>query len=302
MSDNPSSPLLRPARPPSVASSRLGGTDNSTESTPLLSREDRGQEDGELLPDGHFSPAASWLRSIQERFRAGTSAKGSSPSRWPSLVALVILSVVVFAIMGLGFFTPAAMEQYSKEAAVFKPTRLSVDSFTATGVRARVQGTFMLDASRVEANMVRNLGRLGTWIARKIETGESNVRVYLPDYSDVLLGTATIPAIVVSIRNGQATDVDVMAHVEPGEADGIRTIANDWLGGKLERVRLQGKADVRLKSGIFSLGTQSVSEYIVFEGQSLYSSIVQSIATSEIDTNINIFSQAKTSQFCLSLT
>src|SRR5579862_638476 len=119
MSDNPSSPLLRPERPPSVASSQLGGTDHSTESTPLLSREDRGEEDGELLPDGRFSPAASWLRSVQERFRRGTSAKGSSPSRWPSLVALFILSMVIFAIMGLGFFAPAAMEQYSKEATVF---------------------------------------------------------------------------------------------------------------------------------------------------------------------------------------
>jgi len=128
---------------------------------------------------------------------------------------------------------------------------------------------------------VRNLGRLGTWIAGKIETGESNVRVYLPDYDNVLLGTATIPRIVVSVRNGQATDVDVMAHVEPGEADGIRTIANDWLGGNLERIRLQGKADVRLKSGIFPLGTQSVSENLVFEGQSLYSPIVQSIAIRE---------------------
>jgi hypothetical protein len=186
--------------------------------------------------------------------------------------------MVVFAIMALGFFVPAVMEQYAKEAAVFEPTKLSTDSFTATGVRARVQGTFMLDASRVETNAVRNLGRVGTWIAKKIETGESKVRVYLSDYDDILLGTATIPGIVVSIKNGQITNVDIVAHVEPGEMDGLRTIANDWLEGKLERLCLQGKADVGLKSGIFSLGTQTVSETLVFEGQSLYSSIDLSIS------------------------
>ncbi|KAI9785720.1 MAG: hypothetical protein M1839_008737 [Geoglossum umbratile] len=270
MSDNPSSPLLRPSRPSSTASSRLNDPDLSTESTPLLSREDVPvQEEGEPLPNGDLSPAASWLRSVQERFRGRTSVKEPGPSRHPSFVALALLTVVVFTIMGLGFFAPAVIEQYSKEAAVFEPTKLSIDSFTTTGVRARVQGTFTLDASRVKANTVRNLGRLGTWMARKVETGESKVRVYLSDYGDVLLGTATIPGIVVSIRNGQITNVDVMAHVEPGEVDGIRAIANDWLEGKLERLRLQGMADVGLKSGIFSLGTQSVSEILVFEGQDL---------------------------------
>ncbi|KAH0543844.1 hypothetical protein FGG08_001883 [Glutinoglossum americanum] len=270
MSDNPASPLLGSSRPSSMTSSRQNGAPRSTETTPLLSREeDHEQEDGEQFQDGDLSPAASWLRSLQERFRGNTPAKRLDPSRWPSAMALVLLTIVVFVIMALGFFAPAVVERYAKEAAVFEPTKLSIDSFTATGVRARVQGTFVLDASRVETNAVRNLGRMGTWMAGKIATGESKVRVYLSDYEDTLLGTATIPGIVVGVRNGQVTNVDIVAHIEPGEIGGIRTIANDWLEGKLKRLRLQGKADVGLKSGIFSLGTQTVSETLVFEGQNL---------------------------------
>ncbi|KAH0565841.1 hypothetical protein GP486_000764 [Trichoglossum hirsutum] len=258
MSSDPTSPLLRPPRRAS----------RSTETTPLLSREEDHEQDNGAQSQGESpSSAASWLHSLLERLRGGTSAKRLGPGRWPSVVALILLVVVVFTIMGLGFFAPAVIEQYAKEATVFEPTKLSIDSFTETGVRARVQGTFMLDASRVEANAVRNLGRVGTWVARKIETRESKVRVYLSDYEDALLGTATIPGFVVGIRNGQATSVDIVAHVEPGDINGIRKIANDWVEGKLKQLRLQGKADVALKSGIFPLGTQAISETLIFEGQ-----------------------------------
>jgi hypothetical protein len=282
-----SSPSQRPSSLRSGRSGRSGRSNESTESTPLLSRQEdeSDHEVDEPFQNGGPSPAASWLRSIQERIRRPSAPKEPSPRRWPSIVALVLLSGTVFAIMALGFFAPAVVEEYAKEAAVFEPTKLSIDSFTATGVLARVQGTFVLDASRVRNNAVRNLGRAGTWVARKIEAKESKVRVYLPEYNDVLLGTATIPGIVVSIRNGQKTVVDIIAHVEPGQIDGIRTIANDWLEGNLKRLRVLGKADIGLQSGLIPLGTQSVSETLVFEGQSLYSSVIRLFQLTRIDSN-----------------
>lgn len=170
------------------------------------------------------------------------------------------------------FLAPAVVENYAKEALVIEPTKLSIDSFTPTGVRARIQADLRMDASRVKSNDVRNIGRFGTWLARKVETKASKVEVYLPELGNILLGTALVPGIVVDIRNGHTTGIDFLADLEPGDIDGIRQVANAWLEGRLDKVRVLGKADVALKSGLISLGTQSVSETLEFEGQSLYRS------------------------------
>jgi hypothetical protein len=265
------SPLLGPSngngRPASRKSTRSNQSHVSTESTPLLSRHDEGPRYGddydETLATSGASDSLNALRNQRE------------PSKrkpwWPSLIALSTLSVVVLLIMAGAFLIPAAVEEYSKEAMVFEPTNLSIDSFTTSGVRARVQGTFVLDASRVKNSAVRNVGRAGTWVASKIESGQSKVEVYLPEYGNVLLGTATVPPIVVNIRNGHLTHINFVTDVEPGEIDGIRRIANDWLEGRLGDMRIIGKANVSLKSGMIPLGVQSISESLVFQGQSLYS-------------------------------
>lgn len=164
------------------------------------------------------------------------------------------------------------MEEYAKEALVIEPTSLSIDSFTKTGVNARVQANFKMDASRVKNKNVKNLGVFGTWIAREVESKETKVDVYLPQYGNILIGTATVPPVKVNIQNGHTTGIDIIANLEPGDIDGIRLVANDWLEGRLPSIRLLGKANVGLKSGLIPLGTQSISESLVFEGQSLYRS------------------------------
>jgi len=177
----------------------------------------------------------------------------------------------VVIILG-AFFAPAVVEEYAKEALVIEPTNLSIDSFTASGVRARVQANFRMDASRVGNKNVKNIGRFGTWIARQVESKSSTVEVYLPEYGNILLGTAAVPPVVVDIRNGHTTAIDFLTDLEPGNIEGIRQVANDWLEGRLGEIRVLGKANVGLKSGLFPLGTQSISESLVFEGQSLYRS------------------------------
>jgi hypothetical protein len=81
-----------------------------------------------------------------------------------------------------------------------------------------------------------------------------------------------VPKLVVNIRNGHTTAIDFLTDLEPGDVEGIRRVANDWLEGRLDQIRLLGKADVGLKSGLISLGSQTISESLVFEGQSLYRS------------------------------
>jgi hypothetical protein len=265
-----SSPLLGDR----ATSQHSNHSDESHEDTPLLSRSDDAprydgdeEHDGERIP----SPAATSLRTLQNQRRSSiTSTKGGR--RWPTIAAVIVLGVAAIGIILAAFFAPAVVEEYAKESLVIEPTNLSIHNFTSTGVIARVQANFKMDASRVKNKHVQNIGRFGTFMAGEVETEESKVEVYLPEYDNILIGTANVPRIVVDIRNGHTTAIDFLTALEPGDVDGIRRVANDWLEGRLDQVRVMGKANVGLKSGLFSLGSQTITESLVFEGQSLYRS------------------------------
>lgn len=272
-----SEPLLGSNESP--ASKHSHHSNESHENTPLLSRSDsntrydgseEGHENGRIV-----SPAATSLRSIHNGAHAPSSTKEGR--RWPTLVAVGILGLLVISIIVGAFFVPAAVEEYAKQALVIEPTNLSIVGFTNSGVTARVQALFRMDASRVKNQHVRRVGRFGTWVAAQVESEESKVEVYLPEYGNILLGTAAVPKVAVDIRNGHNTAIDFQTALEPGDVEGIRQVANDWLEGRLGQIRVLGKANVALKSGLISLGTQSISESIVFEGQSLYRSFASVI-------------------------
>lgn len=238
---------------------------HSEESTPLLSRDVEHvvySDNGPIHQADENPTAASSLRSIQ--------ASGSNKKKtwnWPRLIALAFLFLLILTILVLGFVTPAVVREYAKEAIVFKPTDLSVDSFTSSGLKVRVQGDFSLDASRVRKKPVRDLGCFGTWILKSVKSKPSTVRVYMPEYGNVLLGVAAVPSIDVDVRNGRITSIDFLSDLIAGDIDGIRQIANDWLEGRLGQVRLQGVVEVVLTSGIFSLGKTTLLESMVFQGE-----------------------------------
>lgn len=278
MSDSPASPLRgeigadqsrssRPSSQKSKASTRSKHSiqsKHSEEWTPLLSQDANNRNYGDAPPhDEPPSAAASSLRSLQD----GGPSKHKSSRRWPTIIALTILALIIILILCLGFAAPEVIEEYAREAMVFEPTDLSIDSFTSTGIRARIRGDFTLDGSRVQKKPVRDLGRAGTWIARAVESKSSKVKVYLPEYGNLLLGTADVPPIVVDIRDGHTTHLDFLSDLAAGDLDGIRRIANDWLEGRIGDLSVRGVADVPLKSGIFGLGTQSLAETIMFKGK-----------------------------------
>ncbi|KAL9024253.1 MAG: hypothetical protein Q9196_006649 [Gyalolechia fulgens] len=280
MSDNPDAPLPgeangqqtnndRPQSPKSKTShksrtSKKSRTSaGSDESAPLLSANVDHRNYGDAPEhDNVPSTAASTLRSLQE----GGTKKNKRSRRWPSIIALTILFVVLIAILGLGFAAPEVAAQYAEEAMIFEPTDLSIDSFTSTGVRARIHGDFKMDASKVHKKSVRDLGRAGTWIARAVESKPTKVQVFLPEYGDVFLGSADVPSITVDIRNGHTTHLDFVSELTSGDLDGIRRIANDWFDGALSQLRVRGNADVSIHSGIFSLGKQTLTQEILFQG------------------------------------
>jgi hypothetical protein len=185
---------------------------------------------------------------------------------------MTALAITFITVILVAFFVPAAVEDYAKEAAVLEPTNLALESITTNGVRARIQANFRLDATRVKNGHVRRIGKASTWVARELGIDETRVNVYLPEFDNILLGTAAVPPMVIHLREGETTMIDFVADLTPGDADGIRMIANEWLEGRLDRLRVKGKADIQLKSGFLRLGTHTVSESLTFEGKDLYRS------------------------------
>ncbi|KAJ5112273.1 hypothetical protein N7532_000318, partial [Penicillium argentinense] len=230
----------------------------SSESTPLLHRR---EEDIATYGTDRPSSVAS-RRSISP---VDGSTKKPSRVRWPIIISLALLTTGVLAILVFAFAAPAVVKGYAQEAAVFKPTALSIDSTTPDGVRARVQGDFVMDANRVKNKSIQCFGRFATWIAREVETGESDVEVYLPEYGNVLIGNAAVPSIKVNIRNGHKNHIDFLTDLTAGDIKGIHSIAMDWIEGRLARLSVRGKATLHLKTGLIALGSQILTETITFE-------------------------------------
>ena len=170
----------------------------------------------------------------------------------------------------LGFLATEGIEEYAMQAAEFKPTKVALDSLTSTGARVHIEGDFKMDASKVGKKSVRDLGKFGTWIAREVESGPTDVEVYLPEYGNVLLGSAKVPGIKVNVRNGHTTHLSFNADLEPGSLDGIRSIAYDWIDGRLGQLRVKGKAEVPLKSGLINIGKKTVEQFLVMQGKKCY--------------------------------
>ncbi|KAK4186582.1 hypothetical protein QBC35DRAFT_386932 [Podospora australis] len=267
MADSETTPFLSAAAGSSGKAPDVQATDEPLETTPLLAnssgapRYDDGDEDEARQND---------TASISSRasHNAPRPARKKS-SRWPSVIAMMVLSLFAVAIMFLAFFLPVAIEEYAKQAVVIEPTNLSLVSMTANGIRARIQANFRLDGQRVDNGHVRRVGKATSWLFRTLASEETKVSVYLPELDNVLLGTAAFPPLSVSIVEGQNNEVDFVADLIPGDAAGIRMIANRWLEGKLDTVRVQGKADVQVKAGVIPLGTHSIVESLTLEGDKL---------------------------------
>ncbi|KAJ5655431.1 hypothetical protein N7507_007381 [Penicillium longicatenatum] len=233
----------------------------SSESTPLLHRRD---DMVTTYGTDHRQSRPSSLASHGEESPDDGSTK-KSRVRWPTIISLTLLTTGVLAILVFAFAAPAVVKDYSQEAAVFEPSTLEIDSTTPDGVRARIQGDFVMDSSRVKSKTIRNFGRFVTWIAKEVETGPSDVDVYLPEYGNVLIGSAVVPNIKVNIRNGHHNKLDFLTDLKAGDLKGIHAIAMDWIEGRLAHLRVKGKASLHLKSGLIRMGTQVLTDTITFE-------------------------------------
>ncbi|RDW57138.1 uncharacterized protein DSM5745_11536 [Aspergillus mulundensis] len=231
----------------------------SSESTPLLHRRD---DDLSTYGGIDVPRASSPTPGIVSP--AGKPKRPRKKIGWTLICGLLAVGSII-SILILAFIAPAVVKRYVREATLFKPTNLSVESATSEGVRARIQGDVVLDANRLGSGSVRNIGRFVTWIGREVETGQSEVYLYLPEYGNALVGSASLPSIKINIRNGHVNHLDFEADLVAGNVEGLRSVAVDWLEGKLDRLLLKGSADLHLKSGLLSLGEQTLDHSVVLE-------------------------------------
>lgn len=239
----------------------------NSETAPLLADDQEHNNDAdEHEEQPQRSSWTLWPRSKRSR------CEPSRGWRWPSIVAGIILVLLVVAVLLGGFLMPDAIKQYAENAAVLEPTSLSVESITSDGVQARIQANFRLDGVRVENVNARRIGKFATSMIRKLGTEETRVNVYLPHYNNSLLGSAIVPPLTIDIVDGHSTQMDFVTDLTPGDGETIRTIANNWLDGRLDQLKVTGSTSISLKSGIIPLGSHDVVESMVFEGQSLYRS------------------------------
>jgi hypothetical protein len=255
-------------RSPLLSEDRPEDRPNESETSPLLDNaEDRHSEpENEETESRRPSSWTLWPRNKRSDPESG------SKLRWASIIAAVVLALLVVTVLLCGFLAPGAVKQYAEEAAVLEPTSLSVESITSEGIRARVQANFRLDGSKVDNVNAQRIGRIATGIMRKLETKETKVNVHLPHYNNSLLGYAIVPPITIDLVDGHNTAMDFITEITPGNAEDLRKIANNWLEGRLDQLKVTGSATISVKSGIFPLGSHDIVESLVFEGQNLYRS------------------------------
>ncbi|EQL00500.1 pre-rRNA processing protein [Ophiocordyceps sinensis CO18] len=241
-----------------------------TQQSPLLARRDDGGPPHESTPllshrqqgDGNNGQQTDSSPSLSKRL-----AKVRSRWPWPSIIAILILAALFLTIIVLGFVTPPAVKQYVEHAVVLEPTSLSLESLTADGVGVRIQANLRLDASRVSDDNARRIGKLVANMMGKLDTDGTQISVRLPHYHDALLGTAVVPPFSIDLVDGHTNKLDFVAHVVPGDAELLRRLVNEWLDGKLGQLKVTGAAPLRLKSGIFPLGTHDVVESMVIQAK-----------------------------------
>jgi len=234
-----------------------------TEHTPLLSSSPSSTTPNQATETGTSH------NSLLSFFHPTANANNSKPRtavRWPSIVALTLLSILVICIMLFFFLAPSVIESYAHQAAFFQPTTLSLLAFTPTGAHLRLTGDFSFNASRVRRKPTRDLGWAFTALIREVQTGEADVEVILPEYGNVVVGTAKVPGVKVDMRDGRRTHLDVNVKTELGDAEGLKRIVGDWVDGRLGALRVRGTAKMSLRSGIFGLGRQTVEKEVVVSG------------------------------------
>lgn len=244
-----------------------------TERTSLLASDNIPRYDGEEREESEERASISSVSTA-----SGVPVPKVEGKSWASITAITALSIaIIFIIIGV-FVIPASVEQYGKRALVIEPKGMSIDSFTRTGVKARVQADFYLDAERCTNSAIRNIGRFGMYIAHYLESEPTEVKVYLPEYENMHVGTAKVPKVKASVRNGEVTRLDFVADIKPGKITNLQQITDDFVKGRMGELTMKGMAKVPIRCSWLSwipLGTTDLAPIVKLEGKGLWKAMTK---------------------------
>lgn len=244
-----------------------------TERTSLLATENTSRYDGDEREEREERASINSVSTV-----SGVPIPKVVGKSWASITAITGLSIaIIFIIIGV-FVIPASVEEYVKRALVIEPKGMSIDSFTRTGVKARVQADFYLDAERCTNSAMRNVGRFGMYIAHYLESEPTEVKVYLPEYENMHVGTAKIPKVKASVRNGEVTRLDFVADVKPGKITNLQQITEDFVKGRMGELTIKGMAKVPIRCSWMRwipLGTTDLVPLIKLEGKGLWKAMTK---------------------------
>ena len=163
-------------------------------------------------------------------------------------------------------FAPAMVEKYLQQAAVVDRPSLSINSFSTSGVRVHVRARTEMDAGRVESWGVRTLGRMGTAVVGSLWVEDFELHIRLPDHGHVLLGSVKVPGMMVSFRDGDVNELDFVANTQPGSLATIYLLANDYMRGSLESLKVVGSVNLTVCKGPLSFNLGAIAHELVLEG------------------------------------
>lgn len=186
--------------------------------------------------------------------------------RWPSIIALTTLLVIIIAIIIFAFIAPSVLREYAQQAAEIDTPRFALEEVSKDSVKIRVKVDGRLNADKVKGGFTRNIGRFATALGGRVSAGATTVSIISDSHKTLAL--VSLPPQALNIRNGKWNHLDVPSEIEPKDLEAIKKLAQDALRGDMEELALTGAANIPLKVRGISLGTHAFSEKVTFEGTS----------------------------------
>ncbi|KAK9346456.1 hypothetical protein V1522DRAFT_404478 [Lipomyces starkeyi] len=188
--------------------------------------------------------------------------------KWPVIIGTLIALCLCISLFTAHLAKIKAPELYAKQALNLNVSSVSVENLSSEGLQAHVIGEVSFDSSRVKDRPTRIFGRIATSIMRKAEIEDTYLFISHVDENGKLhvVGRASVPNIVVDIRDNHVTPIDFISTVEDiASAEEIAKLVQEYLQGKLQNAVFRGDSDLPLRSGILPLGTHHVSHDVKLE-------------------------------------
>ncbi|KAK7205302.1 hypothetical protein BZA70DRAFT_277811 [Myxozyma melibiosi] len=193
--------------------------------------------------------------------------------KWPIVISTLVAACLSLSLVASHLVKTSAPAMYAKQSINLNLTSVSIVQMSSNGIHTHVVGEISFNSSRVQDRTTRAVGRIATLIMRKAETKETTMDISHVDESGhpITIGQASVPNIVVDIRDGHTTPIDFISTVKDVAAiSDIAKLVEEYLHGELNGAVFRGDVDLPLRSGILPLGTHHVAHDVHLQCMCFY--------------------------------